>query len=37
VTSSQAEAREILAELRAILEDTLKVLDTTGAKASCHD
>jgi len=37
VTSSQAEAREILAELRAILEETLKVFDTPGAKASCHD
>jgi hypothetical protein len=37
VTSSQAEAREILAELRAILEETLKILDTPGVKASCHD
>jgi len=37
VTSSKTEAKEILAELRAILEDTLKILDTPGAKASCHD
>jgi hypothetical protein len=28
VTSSKVEAKEILAELRAILEDTLKILDT---------
>jgi ElaB/YqjD/DUF883 family membrane-anchored ribosome-binding protein len=32
VTSSKAEAKEILAELRAILEDTLEILDTDGTK-----
>ncbi|MGZ4850886.1 MAG: hypothetical protein ACXV2C_05855 [Candidatus Bathyarchaeia archaeon] len=32
MTSSKAEAKEILAELRAILEDTLEILEPESTK-----